>query len=142
MEKTQTPPADHIASLPPEIRGDVEVLDEMIGEIMSGRPKTLWEGRFWGGSDQQIIGYGDYRYRKSDGKTAEWFIVGLAVQKAYLSVYVNAADEDGYLAERYADRLGKVKVGKSSISFTSLDDVDLEVLADLVERARDQMTQQ
>ena len=101
----------------------------------------MWEGRFWGGSDQRIIGYGDYSYTRSDGKTVEWFIVGLAQQKQYISVYVNAADETGYLTEQYADRLGKAKVGKSSISFTSLDDIHLDVLLDLITHAEQQMSQ-
>jgi len=45
-----------------------------------------------------------------------------------------------YLAERYAERLGKVKVGKSSISFTSVDDVDLQQLSELITEAKRLMT--
>ena len=40
-----------------------------------------------------------------------------------------------YLAEAYAGRLGQAKVGKSSISFRTLADVDLDVLSELIERA-------
>ena len=90
---------------------------------------------FWGGSAQSIIGYGDYSYVRSDKKPVEWFIVGLARQKNYYSVYVNAADGRRYLTEAYAGRLGKVKVGKSSVSFRRLADVEMEVLVELVERA-------
>ena len=134
-------PSDFIASLPAETRADVARLDTEISKIMAGHPTIMWEGKFWGGSDQQIIGYGDYSYDRSDGKAAEWFIIGLAQQKQYISVYVNAADEDGYLTEKYADRLGKAKVGKSSISFRSLDNIDLDVLLDLVAKAEQQMSQ-
>ncbi|MEA2058296.1 MAG: DUF1801 domain-containing protein, partial [Actinomycetota bacterium] len=141
LEKTDKEPSDYIASLPRETRPDVDRLDAAISDVMSGHPKTMWEGRFWGGSDQQIIGYGDYSYERSDGRTVVWFIVGLAQQKQYISVYVNAADETGYLTERYADRLGKAKVGKSSISFTSLDDIHLDVLLDLIAQAEQQMSQ-
>jgi hypothetical protein len=141
LEKTDTKPSDYIASLPAETRPDVDHLDAAISDVMSGHPKTMWEGRFWGGSDQQIIGYGDYSYTRSDAKTVEWFIVGLTQQKQYISVYVNAADETGYLTEQYADRLGKAKVGKSSISFKSLDDVHLDVLLDLITHAEQQMSQ-
>lgn len=140
MEKTDRSPAEHIASLPAERRSDVERLDALITPLIAGQSKTMWEGRLWGGTDQQIIGYGDYTYRKSDGKTVEWFIVGLAVQRNYLSVYVNATDGRAYLAERYAERLGKVKVGKSSISFTSIDDVDLDRLSELITEAKRLMT--
>ena len=135
MEKTATKPEDFIESLPAEVRGDIDQLDAAITKVMAGHAKTMWEGKFWGGSDQNIIGYGDYSYQRSTGDTVEWFIVGLAQQKHYISVYVNAFDEDGYLVEKYADRLGKAKIGASSISFRSLDDIDVEVLLDLVEKA-------
>ena len=140
MEKTATSPTEFIALLPAVVRAEVERLDAAISKVMSGHVKTMWEGKFWGGSDQNIIGYGDYSYQRSGGELAEWFIVGLAVQKRYISLYVNAADNDGYLVERYADRLGKAKVGKSSVSFQSVEDINLDVLLDLVEKAEKQMS--
>jgi hypothetical protein len=141
VEKTATKPEDFIESLPAEVRGDIDQLDAAITKVMPGHARTMWEGKFWGGSDQRIIGYGDYSYQRSSGDTVEWFIVGLAQQKHYISVYVNAFDEDGYLVEKYADRLGKAKIGASSISFRSLDDIDVEVLLDLVEKANQLMSQ-
>lgn len=110
-------------------------LDERISAALPGHRRSLWQGVFWGGSAQSIIGYGDYSYVRSDKKPVEWFIVGLARQKSYYSVYVNAADGRRYLTEAYAGRLGKVKAGKSSISFRRLADVELEVLLELVRRA-------
>lgn len=140
MEKTNNSPADHIASLAGERRSDTERLDTLISELMSEQPKTICEGRFWGGSDQQIIGYGEYTYQKSNRETVEWFIVGLAAQQNYISIYVNATDAERYLTEKYAAKLGKVKVGKSSISFNTIDDIDLDELAKLISEARRLMT--
>ena len=141
MEKTATKPEDFIESLPAEVRGDIDRLDAAITAVMAGHTKTMWEGTFWGGSDQKIIGYGDYSYQRSSDDTVEWFIVGLAQQKRHISVYVNAFDEDGYLVEKYADSLGRAKIGASSISFRSLDDINLEVLLDLVDKASQRMSQ-
>ncbi len=42
---------------------------------------------------------------------------------------------DAYLAHRYADRLGKVKLGAASIGFRRLEDLDLVVLTELVTEA-------
>jgi hypothetical protein len=67
----------------------------------------------------------------------EWFVVGLAAQKAYLSLYVNAAEDGQYLAKRYADRLGRVKVGSANVSFRRLADLDLPAALEMAERARD-----
>lgn len=138
MERSSTTPDQHIATLPDGRREEIAQLDTLISDLMSGRSRTLWEGTFWGGSHQQIIGYGDYSYVRSDGEVVEWFVVGLASQKKYITVFVNASDGDGYLVERNADRLGKAKTGKSSISFKHVDDIDVSVLSELIAIARAQ----
>ena len=135
MERVNTPPEEYLASLPAETGADMTALHERIKAALPGHHPCLWAGVFWGGSEQTIIGYGDMSYVRSDKKRVEWFLVGLARQKNYYSVYVNAADGRRYLAEVYAGRLGKAKVGKSSISFRALADVDLDVLSELIERA-------
>ena len=135
MERVDTPPEEYLASLPAETGADMTALHERIRAALPGHGCCVWAGVFWGGSEQTIIGYGDMSYVRSDKKRVEWFLVGLARQKNYYSVYVNAADGRRYLAEAYTDRLGKAKVGKSSISFRTLDDVDLAVLSELIERA-------
>ena len=137
MQRSSTTPDEHIACLPDDVRGDIAALDARISEVMGDAGRVLWEGRFWGGSDQRIIGYGEYSYTGRSGRSGEWFIVGLAAQKNYISVFVNAADDRGYLAERYAERLGKAKVGKSSISFKRVSDIDLDMLLELVGSARE-----
>ncbi|HSL57646.1 MAG TPA: hypothetical protein VK866_07385, partial [Acidimicrobiales bacterium] len=55
----------------------------------------------------------------------------------YVSLYLCAADDDGYLAERNADRLGKVSVGRSCIRVTRPEHLDREVAAELVRSAAD-----
>ena len=141
MERSSIKPADHIASLPDGQREDIERLDASISKVMTGFPTTVWTGKFWGGTDQAIIGYGDFTYKGASGRTGEWFVVGLAAQKQHLSVYVNAVGGGGSLIKSYAERLGKVKVGSGVVSFRSLDDVDLDVLLELVGRAREQAPQ-
>jgi hypothetical protein len=140
IEKTTTDPDVFIATLPDERRSDLERVDAVLSKVMKGHSRALWGGKFWGGSEQSIIGYGDHTYQRSDKKTVEWFIVGLAPQKNYNSIYVNAADDDGYLIQRYADRLGKVKVRSAAITFKKADDLDLAVLEEVVTMARDRMT--
>lgn len=135
MERIATSPAEYIASLPAAVGADMAALDERITAALPGHARCLWAGVFWGGSEQRIIGYGDMSYVRSDKREVRWFLVGLARQKNYYSVYVNAADGRRYLAEAYAGRLGKAKVGKSSISFRKLADVDLDVLSELLDRA-------
>ena len=104
---------------------------------MPGAERVLWEGKFWGGTDQRIVGYGLYRYKGRSGAEGEWFVVGLAAQKNYLSLYVNAATEGTPLPKLYAPRLGKVKAGSANLQFKRAADIDLDVLRELVARAQE-----
>jgi len=140
MNKTKKDISAHIESLPEELRQSINHLDKIISEIMVGHSRDLWEGTLWGGTQQEIIGYGDYTINLSRGKKSEWFMVGLAMQKNYISIYVNAVEGGQYLAEKYRAKLGKVKVGKSSISFKNLDDLDIDTLQEVVSIARGQST--
>jgi hypothetical protein len=136
MQRTDTDPDAFIASLPDGAREDVAVLDAEISRIMAGHERVLWEGPMWGGTEQRIIGYGAQRYVNRSGKQVDWFLIGVAKQKDHLSLYVNAAGEGGYLGQRFAGRLGKVKVGSANITFKRLTDLDLPVLRELLTSAR------
>ena len=136
MQRSSRSPDEHIASLPDDVRPDIARLDIEISRAMKGHERVLWEGKFWGGSDQRIIGYGSYAYKGRSGAAGEWFVVGLAAQKNYITVFVVAAEDGAYLAEAYKDRLGKAKIGRSSISFKRLSDIDLSALTELITRAR------
>ncbi len=95
----------------------------------------LWQGKMWGGTDQSILGYGTYHYVNASGDRIRWFVIGLANQKAHMSLYVNAVRDERYLGQIYADRLGKVKIGSASVSFRRLEDIDLDVMAEMAAEA-------
>ena len=137
QKSTTTTPEEHIASLPDDVRDDVATLDGAIAAAMPGEERVVWEGKFWGGTDQRIIGYGSYHYRGRSGAEGEWFVIGLAAQKNYLSLYVNAAEDGQQLGQRYAQRLGKVKAKGANVQVKRAADVDLDVLREMVSRARD-----
>lgn len=137
MQRSTTTPDAFIATLPDGVRDDIATLDAVIAEAMSPEERSLWEGVFWGGTTQHIIGYGSYRYKGRSGAEGEWFKVGLAAQKNYLSLYVNAAEDGHYLAKVYAPRLGKVKASSANLQFKRAADCDLDVLREMVARARE-----
>jgi hypothetical protein len=136
MDRSQTDPDAFIASLPDDAREDVAALDAEIRQIMEGQERVLWEGVMWGGTEQRIIGYGAQRSVNRGGQEVDWFLVGLARQKEHLSLYVNAVEDGAYLVKRYADRLGKVRVGSAAVTFRRLADVDRSALRELLLRAR------
>ncbi|HEY5856839.1 MAG TPA: DUF1801 domain-containing protein [Aldersonia sp.] len=139
MERTNADPDAVVTASAVERREDMQALDEVIRECLPGRSRAVWTGKFWGGTDQAIIGYGDIVQDRPRGPSVAWFAVGLAAQQRHCSVYVNAVDDGQYLIAAYSDRLGKVKVGAAAISIRRLADVDLDVLRELLCRA-DELT--
>jgi hypothetical protein len=135
MLRVDTPPDDFLAALADGVRPDMQRLDALITAAMPGRSRVLWEGAFWGGTEQHIIGYGDLVQPRPRGEDVRWFVVGLARQKAFISVYVNAADGRQYLLAQYANRLGKVKTGSAVLNIRSLDDLEQDTFSEMMERA-------
>ena len=124
------PPAvvDFLTSLPDERRGAVSAVHEVIRRAAPELEPALWG---------KMLGYGTYHYRYASGREGDFYVVGLANQKQYVSLYLCAAVDGAYLAETNAGRLGKVSVGKSCVRFKKLEDLDLDVVAELVRTAAD-----
>ncbi len=122
---------------------DMATLDTHIADVF-GADRVLWRGIFWGGSEQAIIGYGDWTYRRPGKPDVNWFMVGLAQQKNAISVYIMAVEDGQYAVKKYADTFAsgtgaKPKVGSSVVSFKRLSDVDLEALLRVIRIGREQL---
>lgn len=79
-----------------------------------------------------MIGYGKMPYKSKSGREGDWFVLGLASQKNYISVYSCAITGGKYLAEIYKDRLGKASVGKSCIRYRKFEEIPWETLGKLI----------
>jgi hypothetical protein len=119
-------PEQLIAGLPEKSRATVVALDAL---IKKNAPSF---GPYVAG---KMLGYGKYRYRYDSGREGESCRIGVAATASGISIYVAAEDENGWLAEQAADRLGKASVGKSCIRFKRLEDLDLKELGALVKRS-------
>ncbi len=84
-----------------------------------------------------MLGYGSFDYLDYKKRQIKWPIIALANQKNYVSVYVCALDDGEYIAEKHADKLGKVSVGKSCIRFKKLEDINLPELKKVLQLAAD-----
>jgi hypothetical protein len=113
-----------------ERAGDLKLLDKLIRKAAPNLAPY-----FMAGDTITLLGYGKYLYKYASGREGVWPTVGLATQKNYMSLYVSVTKGGKYLAELYAKRLGKASCGKSCIRFKKLDDLDLGVVAELLEEA-------
>lgn len=137
MERTATDVDVWLAELSGPRADAMRELDRVITGELAGLDRALWQGAFWGGTEQSIIGYGAIAQPRPRGEPVEWFLIGLADQAAHLSVYVNAAEDGEYLVKRRAGELGRVKVGSAAITIPSLDRLDSDGFVRLLRRARE-----
>jgi hypothetical protein len=79
-----------------------------------------------------MLAYGPFRYKYPSGREGDWFRVGVASNKNYISLYACAADARGYVAERYKKKLPRASIGKSCVRFKKLADLDEETLQSLL----------
>ena len=120
-------PREYLAGLAPaERKKDVQALHKLIRAAAPKLKPYMQSG---------MLGYGRYKYRSGSGREGEWFLIGLASPKNYISLYVCAVVGGKYLAESNKSRLPKASIGRSCIRFKRLADVDVEVLRDIIQTA-------
>ena len=74
------------------------------------------------------IGYGLRTIEYADGKSKEFYQVGISANTTGISVYILGIEDKAYLATTYGKQIGKASVTGYCIKFKSLKDVDIEVL--------------
>lgn len=131
QNKTRPTPEDvaaYIDAVEPEgRREDARTLDALFRRV------TGWSPRMWGPS---MIGYGSYHYTYDSGREGDFLATGFAPRKANLSIYILPGYTD---YGSILDRLGKHKTGKSCLYISRLSDVDLDVLAELIQAGLDDL---
>ena len=119
-----TTPAEYIAAVDDARRADIAALDALIRTHAPDLEPVIMGG---------MLGYGPFHYRYASGREGEACKLSVASNASYISLYCFATDEEGYVAERYVDRLPKASIGKSCVRFKKLADLDEEALVALVE---------
>ena len=120
----------YIDSQPEPKRADMQVLHDHILQVL---PKgKLW---FLDGKDGEgrtvsnpNIGYGFQNIEYADGKTREFYQVGLSANTTGVSVYILGIKDKKYLAQTYGKILGKASVTGYCIKFKTLKDINIDIL--------------
>lgn len=121
---------EYIAGQPEPKQSEMQELHNMTLKLL---PKCkLWflDGK---NSENKVvsnpnIGYGLQTMKYADGKTKEFYQVGLSANTTGISVYIMGIDDNTYLAKTYGKKLGKASVTGYCIKFKSLKDIDIDTL--------------
>ena len=120
----------YIAVQPEPKRSDMQMLHGTILGAMPGCKLWFLDGRNSEGKivSNPSIGYGLQTIKYANGKTREFYQIGLSANTAGISVYVLGIEDKKYLARTYGKKLGKVSVTGYCIKFKALKDIDIAVL--------------
>lgn len=125
---------EYIAGQPEPKQSEMQELHNMTLKLL---PKCkLWflDGK---NSENKVvsnpnIGYGLQTMKYADGKTKEFYQVGLSANTTGISVYIMGIDDKTYLAKTYGKKLGKASVTGYCIKFKSLKDIDIDTLKEVI----------
>ncbi|AZB30722.1 DUF1801 domain-containing protein [Chryseobacterium balustinum] len=128
---------EYITSHKEPKRSDLESLHQIILELM---PKCkLW---FLDGKNDENktisnpnIGYGLHIMKYADGKTRDFYKIGLSANTTRISVYIMGVEDKKYLAHIFGEKIGKASVTSYCIKFKKLDDINIEVLKEAIQAA-------
>jgi hypothetical protein len=125
---------EYITSQPEAKRKDMQELHHVIMEIKPDCQLWFLDGK---NSENKVvsnpnIGYGLQTMKYTDGKTREFYQVGISANTSGISVYILGIDDKTYLADAYGKSLGKAGVTGYCIKFKKLKDINIEVLKDAI----------
>jgi hypothetical protein len=133
---------EYIATQPEPKRSDMKELHRIILNVM---PKCrLW---FLDGKDDSgkivsnpNIGYGTQTIKNANGKTREFYQIGISANTTGISVYILGIEDRKYLSQAYGKDLGKAKITGYCIKFKGLSDIRIETLKAAIQHGIDQTT--
>ena len=120
----------YISSQPEPKRSDMQALHRIILQIMPACKLWFLDGK----NDENKtvsnpnIGYGLYTIKYADGKTKEFYQIGLSANTTGISVYILGIDDKTFLAKTYGEKIGKANVTGYCIKFKALKDINIEIL--------------
>ena len=121
---------EYITSQPEPKRSDMQELHHIIQDVKPGCQLWFLDGK---NSENKIvsnpnIGYGLQTLKYADGKTKEFYQVGIIANTTGISVYILGINDKTYLAKTYGKKLGKASVSGYCIKFKTLKELNIEIL--------------
>jgi len=120
----------YIASQTEPRRSDMQELHRIILEILPACKLWFSDGKNSEGKtvSNPNIGYGLLTKKYADGKTREFYKIGISANKTGISVYILGLKDKTYLVKTYGKKIGKASVTGYCIKFKTLKDISIETL--------------
>jgi len=127
--------ADYIAGQPEPKRADMQALHLLTLQVLPGCKLWFYDGK---NSEHQTvsnptIGYGFHIIQYANGKTREFFQIGISANKTGISVYILGIKDKTYLVRTYGQKLGKASVTGYCIKFKALKDINVAILREAIQ---------
>jgi len=125
----------YIDSQPQSKRRDLETLHNRILQLLPECRLWFLDGKDENGKivSNPNIGYGIQTIHYADGKTKDFYQVGISGNSTGLSVYVMGIQDKNYLPNTYGKTIGKASVTGYCIKFKTLEDINLDILESMIQ---------
>ena len=121
---------EYITSQPESKRSDMQALHHRILQVLPGC--KLWFDNGKNSENKTVsnptIGYGSHTIKYADGKTRDFFQIGLSANTTGISVYILGLKDKTYLAQTFGKKIGKASVTGYCIKFKTLKDINIDTL--------------
>ena len=122
--------AEYIASQGEPKRSEMQQLHGIVQALMPAC--RLW---FLDGKDEKgktvsnpSVGYGLQTIQYADGKTKEFYQIGISANTTGISVYILGVSDRKALNQKFGKSLGKASVTGYCVKFKTLKDINIDVL--------------
>ena len=121
---------EYITAQPESKQSDMQALHQLALQVSPACKLWFLDGK---NSENKVvsnpnIGYGSYTIKYADGKTREFYQIGLSANTTGISVYIMGINDKTYLTKTYGKKLGKASVTGYCIKFKTLKDINIEIL--------------
>ncbi len=89
---------------------------------------TKAKAKMWGSG---IVGFGDQHLKYESGRELDWFVMGFSPRKQNLTFYIPGTVEK---QQGLLKKLGKHKTGKGCLYINKLEEVDMTVLKEIINK--------
>src|SRR5271169_1867436 len=134
MFKVEVGSVEDYLAFDPGRRGELEGFDAAMAGSAPGLERHFHAGTpvREPGMRFKMIGYGRFQYPSPKGTLVAWPVVGVALQKNYISVYLSVTKDGAPLLAGYAARLGALRAGRNNFSFERFADLNGPTLEALI----------